>query len=379
MRPCVRCATLDGYVGLARSLGLDPVGLTSSVGLALADLAVPDKWIPAGDVARLLELSAAGSGCDDFGLRLAALRRLSTLGPLSVVLGQEPDLRSALALLARYERTYNEALHLRLEEANDLATIRLWMEFAEPAPTRQSLELATAALLGIIRQLLGRHWEPLSVCFSHGPPATLARHRAVFGGRLQFGHPFTGLVFFASELDAPNSMSDPLLRPYAEQLLRSMPSPRSASVSDRVRQLVEMLLPLGRCSTVHVARSLGLTQRTLHRQLAVEQESFSSIVNSTRAAVAERYLTNDRYTLTDVSQLLGFTAPSAFSRWFRGQFGVTASQWRQVTRRPPLDLNRRAGRSGPVPRASHRDTATARSASRPAPAGVPPAPAVPPA
>jgi len=184
MRPCVRCATLDGYVGLARSLGLDPVGLTSSVGLDLADLAIPDKWIPAGDVARLLELSAASSGCDDFGLRLAALRRLSTLGPLSVVLGQEPDLRSALDLLTRYERTYNEALHLRLEEANDIATIRLWMEFSEPAPTRQSLELAAAALLGIVRQLLGRHWQPLSVCFTHGPPVALDRHRAVFGGRL---------------------------------------------------------------------------------------------------------------------------------------------------------------------------------------------------
>lgn len=97
-----------------------------------------------------------------------------------------------------------------------------------------------------------------------------------------------------------------------------------------------MLLPLGRCSTLQVARSLGLTQRTLHRQLAAEQQSFSSIVNASRAALAERYLTDDRYTLTDVSQLLGFTTLSAFSRWFRGQFGVTASQWRDITRRPSL-------------------------------------------
>jgi len=33
-------------------------------------------------------------------------------------------------------------------------------------------------------------------------------------------------------------------------------------------------------------------------------------------------------TLTDVSQLLGFAAPSTFSRWFRGRFGVTPSPWR---------------------------------------------------
>jgi AraC-like DNA-binding protein len=334
MRPCVRCATLDGYVGLARSLGLDPVRLTSSAGLDLADLASPDKWIPAADAARLLELSAAASGCDDFGLRLARLRRLSTLGPLSVVLGQEPDLRSALDLLTRYERSYNEALHLRVEEVNDLATIRLWLEFAEPAPTRQSLELATAALLGIIRQLLGRRWEPLSVRFSHGPPAAPATHRRTFGARLQFDAELTGLVFYAAELDAPNAMSDPLLRPYAEQFLRSMPAPRGGTVTDQVRELVEMLLPLGRCSTLQVARSLGVTQRTLHRQLADEQEGFSSIANAARAALAERYLANDRYSLTDVSQLLGFAAPSTFSRWFRARFGVTPSQWRNTARRP---------------------------------------------
>jgi AraC-like DNA-binding protein len=336
MRPCVRSATLDGYVDVARSLGLDPVGLMMSVGLDVADLAAPEKWIPAGDVATLLQLSADRSGHEDFGLLLAGRRRLSTLGPLSVVLSQEPDLRSALKLLNGYERSYNEALHLRLDEGSGVATIRLWLEFAEPVPVRQSLELATAALHGIIKQLLGRSWEPLSVCFSHPKPRSLDAYHDVFGARLQFDHPFTGLVFFADQLDAPNTMSDPLLRPYAQQFLKSMPSPRGATVTDRVRELVDVLLPLGRCSTAQVARNLGVTPRTLHRQLAAEGQTFSSVVDDIRAALAERYLANDRYSLTDVSQLLGFMAPSAFSRWFRGRFHATPTEWRHTARRPSL-------------------------------------------
>lgn len=333
MRPCVRAATLDGYVELARSLGLDPVPLMTDVGLDVADLAAPERWIAAGDVAALLQLSADRSGHDDFGLLLAGRRRLSTLGPLSVVLSQEPDLRSALHLLNGYERSYNEALHLRLEDANGLATLRLWLDFGEPVPVRQSLDLATAALHGIIRELLGRTWEPLSICFSHSRPAALDAYHAVFGARLQFDHPFTGLVFFADQLDARNTMSDPLLRPYARQFLQSIPAPREATVAGQVRGLVEMLLPLGRCSTLQVARSLGVTQRTLHRQLTGQQESFSSIVDATRAAWAERYLASDRYTLTEVSELLGFTAPSAFSRWFRQRFGMSPTQWKERSRR----------------------------------------------
>ena len=47
-----------------------------------------------------------------------------------------------------------------------------------------------------------------------------------------------------------------------------------------------------------------------------------------RALLAERYLPVERYSLTEISQILGFGAPSAFSRWFRQRFGVSPSEWR---------------------------------------------------
>src|SRR3954454_10502224 len=119
----VRYASLTGYVGLAQSLGLDPARLMASVGLDVAGLSTPDVWVPAADVARLLELSARRSDCEDFALRLAELRRQSTLGPLSLVLPEEPDLRSVLALLAKYQRSYNEALRMETSVAGQLATV----------------------------------------------------------------------------------------------------------------------------------------------------------------------------------------------------------------------------------------------------------------
>src|SRR5690349_20659972 len=111
MRPRIRAATLTGYADLAASLGLDPDHLATSVGLVPAQLDSSDSWIPAGAAAHLLELSAQLSGCADFGLRMAELRHLGTLGPLSVVLRDEPTLRSALELLIRYRHSYNEALN----------------------------------------------------------------------------------------------------------------------------------------------------------------------------------------------------------------------------------------------------------------------------
>jgi len=36
--------------------------------------------------------------------------------------------------------------------------------------------------------------------------------------------------------------------------------------------------------------------------------------------------------MTDIGELLGFTAPSAFSRWFHQQFGMSPSEWRATSR-----------------------------------------------
>ena len=331
MTPSLRYASLSGYIDLAHSLDLDPASLMSEVGLDPAGLAVPDRWIPAIAVCRLLELSAQRSGCEDFCLRLAEFRRLSTLGPLSLALGQEPSLRDALDLLLRYEHTYNEAIRMRLSEEGGLATIRLWFELGEPVATQQAEDLAVAALLGIIRALIGKPWEPLSTCLSHRPPADPEVFARRLGGRIHCEHDFTGIVMYARDLDV--ARADLQSSRHADpDVLRSLAGASHGGVSDRVKELVEVLLPTGRCAVAEVASTLGVDRRTLHRHLGAEGTTFSAIVEATRAGLAERYLSSSRYPLTEVSQLLGFAAPSGFTRWFGQHFGESPTQWRRVSR-----------------------------------------------
>jgi AraC-like DNA-binding protein len=82
-----------------------------------------------------------------------------------------------------------------------------------------------------------------------------------------------------------------------------------------------------RCGTV--ARSLGLTTRTLRCRLEAEEASYSSIVEDARTSPAERYLANERLSLTDISYQRGFAAPSACSRWFRDRCGISPTEWRR--------------------------------------------------
>ena len=328
MKPLIRSAALNGYIELSRSLGIDPQPLLRSVGLDAAALAVQDRWISGAAGVRLLELTAAAAQREDFGLRLAEHRRLSTLGPIGLVVREEPDVRSAISLLMRHEHMYNEALHTRLSEAQGLASLKVILDVGEPIEHRQATDLAVAAYHRVLCSFLGEHWQPLAVCFTYPAPADPAPYRRCFGSSVKFEREFDGIVFYTSDLAARNALSDPQLRTYAQQYFEAIAAPRDPSPADRVRELIEALLPTGRCSVEQVAHSLGVDRRTVHRRLADSGETFSSLLNATRRQLAEQLVANPRRSLTDISALLGFSSPSAFSRWFSEQFGCSGREWR---------------------------------------------------
>ncbi|MDP3522588.1 MAG: helix-turn-helix domain-containing protein [Hydrogenophaga sp.] len=80
------------------------------------------------------------------------------------------------------------------------------------------------------------------------------------------------------------------------------------------------LLPLGTVSIDLVAQRMG----TLQRRLSEEGVAFSVLVQSLREQLLHAHLASPRHNLTAVSGLLGFSSPSAFSRWHRATFGESA-------------------------------------------------------
>jgi AraC-like DNA-binding protein len=209
------------------------------------------------------------------------------------------------------------------------------------------------ALLGIIRALVGADWLPMSASFAHDAPADPTAYHRLFGPGVRFADDVTGLVFRTGQLDAAVITSDASLRPYTHEFLRRL-SVGPVTAAAQATEVVEVLLPLGRCSLQQVSRHLGLRPRELQRRLAAEESSFSAVVNSARRHLAEQHLPNIRSSLTDISQMLGFAAPSAFSRWFSHNFGTTPSAWRSAARSDPA-----SARPGPAPR-----TAPGQSSSR---------------
>ena len=331
MRGSVRSASLTNYAEVARKAGLDPHRLLSEFGLPQGCLREPELKIPIDAVRRLLEASAERSGVEAFGLMMAETRRLSSLGPLGLLVREQPTLRLGAEALARYANRLNEALFLTIEDAGDVVVLREELIVGGAGPVRQSTELAIGVAFRVLQALLGPGWKPRRVCFAHDAPANRSVHKRVFGRIVEFGHNFNGIVCARKDLDVPNPNADPMMERYAQGLVESHLA--KPDMTAQVRMLVVTLLGTGQCTIDIAAQHLGVSRRTIHRQLSQEGRTFSDIVDSVRRELASRYVIDQHRSLTEVSSLLGFSAPSGFSRWYRRQFSSTPTQKRGGTSR----------------------------------------------
>jgi AraC-like DNA-binding protein len=334
MTALVRAASLTNYLDIARGLGLDPLRLLADAGLGAAVLQEPDLRIPVDRVCELLERSAELSGCESFGLRMAETRQLSNLGPVGMLIRDQPTLRDSLAVLLRYHMALNGGLALVIEEAAGVVVIREEVVLGRVMPVRQGIELAIGVMLRLMRQFLGTDWRPRRVCFTHAAPRDIGTHLRVFGPIVEFRHDFNGIVCARQDLDTPNPSADPAMARYAQQLLDATLSQeaQTPALLDEVRRTALLLLPSGRCSIEQVAEHLGVVCRTVQRRLAEQGTSFSAVINELRTELAHRHVEGSERALTEVAALLGFSAPSGFSRWYQGQFGCSPTQARQQAR-----------------------------------------------
>lgn len=325
----VRSASLNGYLELARALGIDAQAMLRRVGLNARLLADPEAPISTHAVSDLLQLSAEFSGTDDFGLQLAARRSFSNLGPISLVLKEEPTAMAALDTLCRYLKLLNASLLTRLETHDGL--IRICEDIrAEPgARLDQAMQLAIGVMHRILRELLGPNWRPTRVAFRQKRPRNPQSFESFFGTRVDFAASYNGIVCQAIDLEQTRPGSQPEMAAFARNYLEAAITQGQLNTQATVRQLIMALLPGGRCTAQQVAAQLGVDRRTLHRHLASEGSDFSALLQSVRVEMVKQQVQHSRRPLSEVAALLGFASPSSFAFWFRESFACTAREWRK--------------------------------------------------
>ena len=107
----------------------------------------------------------------------------------------------------------------------------------------------------------------------------------------------------------------------------------SSRFSEDLRRVLETELLKGPCTSREIARLFSMHHRTLSRHLAREGVSFQQIADGIRFALARDLLANADMALNQISVVLRYSEPSAFTRAFRRWSGQSPSAWRASHRR----------------------------------------------
>jgi AraC-like DNA-binding protein len=159
---------------------------------------------------------------------------------------------------------------------------------------------------------------------------------------LNFGAERNALIFRSTDLDRPFITHNPelldLITPQMDADLAANQSRRN--VVDDVKNTIKRLLAGRRPTLADIARNLGLSTRTLQRQLAGLHITFQQLLQEARQEMVQQYLTQKSLDLNEVAYLVGFEDANSFFRAFQRWEGVSPHRWRcRRMNQPPAAMD----------------------------------------
>jgi AraC-like DNA-binding protein len=253
------------------------------------------------------------------------------LGLVGYAMYYSSTLKQALRRLVRFGRVVNEAIQLALEVSHSHVVLSADDPYDLGAGLRYALDSRLAFVVSLARAITGRDIVPARVTFPFGPPKTLVPYEQFFRCPIEFDQPSCTVALRTEDVELPVIRADADLVGYlddhAEGVLRGLVG--SGSVTERVRAAVWTDLSHGPPTLTGVASTLGMSPRTLQRQLAGEGTSFSELVDTIRQEMAKACLGDQSLSIDEIAFLLGYADTASFRRSFKRWTGKTPQLFRQ--------------------------------------------------
>ncbi len=313
-----------------KSAGVPVAPLLKRVGLTPEAIADPEERLSVRSQIALLDEAAIALKDDCLGFTLARDFDPREIGLLYYIMASSQSLGDALKRVARYSKITNEALVVGYQEGNRLI-LSLSYSGVPRHSDRHQIEFCMFGVLRICRVLTGQNVIPQHFSISHHRSGDNSEMARFVGTKVEFGADRDEFALNADARELPlihaDSHLNDLLLKYCEAALADRRGDMS-QLRTRVENAISSVLPHERVRVEDVARSLGMSKRTLARRLSDEGLNFTEILQQLRRDLAVRYLDDRRLHVSKIAWLLGFHEVSAFTHAFKRWTGKTPSQIR---------------------------------------------------
>lgn len=328
----MRSQLVAAFVSYVRARGGDTAALLRDSGLPTGAEATPEVSWTLEELYAFLERAEAACGDPFIGIHVAAAGRRGDYGVLEYVCRSAPTVEGGLRRLSRYASLINELIQVTLEIKGQVARLDHRIPGVPLCVGRHANEFFVAFVLGQLRDMCDCAVVARRAWFAHPEPANVGPLVELLGtSDLAFAREANGLELEAALLERPLSSADPSLLAILDELAEARLAKVDAalpSLVTAVRQAVRESLIDGIPPIGAVARTLGMSRRTLQRRLADDATTYHAVIDDLRHELARAYVGTPSLPLAEIAFLLGYSDVSAFVRAFKRWTGTTPGQLR---------------------------------------------------
>ncbi|MGI9320853.1 MAG: AraC family transcriptional regulator ligand-binding domain-containing protein [Thiogranum sp.] len=263
------------------------------------------------------------------GLQMATHIHPSHLGALGHAWLASSSLRTALLRTQRFNRMLDEQAASQIEETETQIRVVHQLHRNHPCP-EMAADGQLSCLLALCRLNFGEELLPKEVTMRRPEPEGAQQWHDHFGIHVRFDQPTDSIAFSASDADRKLTSSNrELVEAHEDLVQRHLAYMDRKHIESRVQLAMLEELPSGGITEERMAELLNMSTRTLHRKLGEDGTTFSSLLLELRRELADRYLRDSKYSITEIAFMLGYAETSAFSRAFRNWFDESPTQFRE--------------------------------------------------
>ncbi|MEH6789346.1 AraC family transcriptional regulator [Parasphingorhabdus sp.] len=286
----------------------------------------PNARVPSWQVSKFYEIIQRITGDEAIGLKLGARLTPGSMHALGYSLFASRTLNSFFVRYERFFQLISQAGNASTQIRDKRLVFSLTVREKLP-PTREDAFLAT--VLRFARMVYRSNFSPILVRMPRPKPKfASAEFDDYFCCPIEYGCE-------RLELHVSESDSNQRLRGFNPEFVRAHDQIATEYIArfddeqiiPRIQSAIVNMLPDGDVSIRTIASALGMSNRSLQRQLQNEGSTFNAVLDGMRKYLAIRYLRSGRHSIKEMSYLLGYNDSSNFSRAFRRLTGRSPHEY----------------------------------------------------
>jgi len=327
--PILRTRYATGFLRGLDQLGLPAGASLSRAGLNDGILRDSDNWMPLHQLGQFLEHVSQRHGCWELG-QVAGLLPRRAHSDFSMKVLHAPTLNQSLTTLSKFACKEDTSAHFTLIP-NGQGT---WLDCGS---VQGSVDMVAqvelyrlGALVEVVREYAGPNWLPRFINLQSSDDYRIQGNDLLRKTNVHFG---AGSLSFL--IDAPLlSLSPQKFEKLANRDVRLDDSDLGRysvfEFTENLKAVLNSRLGQSDVGITAVAQKIGMSSRSLQRQLARHGTSFSELLDQTRIDTAQSLLNETEEPHHEIARSLGYQHTAHFSRAFRRVCGVSPRQYRQL-------------------------------------------------